>query len=321
MGSAARSLRLALGLLLLGTLLRRADACSCSPVHPQQAFCNADVGKDGAPAPPRPAPAPPRVRGRPARTRLAEGAHARALALGPSRILQVDAGIALSFSPSVSLSSLLCRDASQPQNSTEIPLQLQPQKREPGSRSGFGRRRALGCQRGGRGEWGGAQRGMGGVPVPGGLGGWGPTGETFADAMELAFCGLGLSGDGLLCLGLCPQPRLGAPRIKLGQSGSLRPLAKLPWAQRGSGERQVEPQRRLLLCALPRRRERGALRHAGGSLSGLHRVTAFPGHPQKLGALGQVGLCGCLESSRKYVTLMTPCWAMVGGGRGGRRSQ
>ncbi|VFV37510.1 metalloproteinase inhibitor 2 [Lynx pardinus] len=44
MGSAARSLRLALGLLLLlGTLLRRADACSCSPVHPQQAFCNADV--------------------------------------------------------------------------------------------------------------------------------------------------------------------------------------------------------------------------------------------------------------------------------------
>lgn len=45
MGAAARSLRLALGLLLLATLLRRADACSCSPVHPQQAFCNADVGK------------------------------------------------------------------------------------------------------------------------------------------------------------------------------------------------------------------------------------------------------------------------------------
>ncbi|XP_045840127.1 metalloproteinase inhibitor 2 [Meles meles] len=43
MGAAARSLRLALGLLLLGTLLRPADACSCSPVHPQQAFCNADV--------------------------------------------------------------------------------------------------------------------------------------------------------------------------------------------------------------------------------------------------------------------------------------
>lgn len=43
MGAAARSLWLALGLLLLGTLLRPADACSCSPVHPQQAFCNADV--------------------------------------------------------------------------------------------------------------------------------------------------------------------------------------------------------------------------------------------------------------------------------------
>lgn len=53
MGAAARSLRLALGLLLLGTLLRPADACSCSPVHPQQAFCNADVGKDGDPAPAR----------------------------------------------------------------------------------------------------------------------------------------------------------------------------------------------------------------------------------------------------------------------------
>uniref|UniRef100_A0A2K6E6D2 Metalloproteinase inhibitor 2 n=1 Tax=Macaca nemestrina TaxID=9545 RepID=A0A2K6E6D2_MACNE len=43
MGAAARTLRLALGLLLLATLLRPADACSCSPVHPQQAFCNADV--------------------------------------------------------------------------------------------------------------------------------------------------------------------------------------------------------------------------------------------------------------------------------------
>lgn len=43
MGAAARSLPLALGLLLVGTALRGADACSCSPVHPQQAFCNADV--------------------------------------------------------------------------------------------------------------------------------------------------------------------------------------------------------------------------------------------------------------------------------------
>ncbi|XP_042639461.1 metalloproteinase inhibitor 2 [Orycteropus afer afer] len=30
-------------LLLVDTLVRPADACSCSPVHPQQAFCNADV--------------------------------------------------------------------------------------------------------------------------------------------------------------------------------------------------------------------------------------------------------------------------------------
>ncbi|XP_027377519.1 uncharacterized protein LOC113879894 [Bos indicus x Bos taurus] len=30
-------------LLLLGTLLPRADACSCSPVHPQQAFYNTDI--------------------------------------------------------------------------------------------------------------------------------------------------------------------------------------------------------------------------------------------------------------------------------------
>ncbi|XP_057571885.1 metalloproteinase inhibitor 2 isoform X1 [Hippopotamus amphibius kiboko] len=60
MGAAARSLRLVLGLLLLGTLLRPADACSCSPVHPQQAFCNADVGKDGDPARARrPPPRPP----------------------------------------------------------------------------------------------------------------------------------------------------------------------------------------------------------------------------------------------------------------------
>ncbi|CAM5155408.1 unnamed protein product [Eretmochelys imbricata] len=33
----------ALLLLLLGRAARPADACSCSPVHPQQAFCNADL--------------------------------------------------------------------------------------------------------------------------------------------------------------------------------------------------------------------------------------------------------------------------------------
>lgn len=38
-----------IGALALLLLLWRADelaeACSCAPVHPQQAFCNADVGK------------------------------------------------------------------------------------------------------------------------------------------------------------------------------------------------------------------------------------------------------------------------------------
>ena len=42
-GTAACSLPLAFCFLLLGTLLPWADTCSCSPVHPQQAFCNADL--------------------------------------------------------------------------------------------------------------------------------------------------------------------------------------------------------------------------------------------------------------------------------------
>ena len=42
-GRRCRSLLLAFCFLLLGTLLPWADACSCSPVHPQQAFCNADI--------------------------------------------------------------------------------------------------------------------------------------------------------------------------------------------------------------------------------------------------------------------------------------
>lgn len=95
MGASARSLRLALGLLLLGTLLRPADACSCSPVHPQQAFCNADIGKDVHPAPARvptsPAGAPPasilhwEPSGRPPPSPWR-----------PGNLLQVDAKIALS---------------------------------------------------------------------------------------------------------------------------------------------------------------------------------------------------------------------------------
>lgn len=44
-----------------------ADGCSCSPIHPQQAFCNADVGERRrrrrarfVPAEPRPGAAPAR---------------------------------------------------------------------------------------------------------------------------------------------------------------------------------------------------------------------------------------------------------------------
>jgi hypothetical protein len=39
----AGSLPLSFSLLMLGTLLPRANACSCSPVHLQQAFYNADI--------------------------------------------------------------------------------------------------------------------------------------------------------------------------------------------------------------------------------------------------------------------------------------
>lgn len=34
-------------LFLLWSSDRLTDACSCSPVHPQQAFCNADIGEAG----------------------------------------------------------------------------------------------------------------------------------------------------------------------------------------------------------------------------------------------------------------------------------
>ncbi|ELR48627.1 hypothetical protein M91_07594 [Bos mutus] len=43
MGPAAHSLPLAFCLLMLGTLLPRANTYSCFPEHPQQAFCNADI--------------------------------------------------------------------------------------------------------------------------------------------------------------------------------------------------------------------------------------------------------------------------------------
>lgn len=32
-------------LLILCRMEEIAEACSCSPVHPQQAFCNSDIGK------------------------------------------------------------------------------------------------------------------------------------------------------------------------------------------------------------------------------------------------------------------------------------
>lgn len=34
-----------LALLVLWRSEELAEACSCAPVHPQQAFCNADVGE------------------------------------------------------------------------------------------------------------------------------------------------------------------------------------------------------------------------------------------------------------------------------------
>lgn len=43
-----KSVRSCVGTLVVLILCRVgeiAEACSCSPVHPQQAFCNADIGK------------------------------------------------------------------------------------------------------------------------------------------------------------------------------------------------------------------------------------------------------------------------------------
>lgn len=123
MGAAARSLRLALGLLLLATLLRPADACSCSPVHPQQAFCNADVGKRLYPGSRGPPPCPCSRLG----LSLCHPATKR-----PKRTFSLPRSAPpppfLSF-----LFPLELEDAWRPQNSTEIPQQLRPQEREPGN--------------------------------------------------------------------------------------------------------------------------------------------------------------------------------------------
>lgn len=66
-GAALPSLLAWLAVLLLGRA-RPADACSCSPIHPQQAFCNADVGERFVPAGLRPAPHSPPTRGSAAQT-------------------------------------------------------------------------------------------------------------------------------------------------------------------------------------------------------------------------------------------------------------
>lgn len=45
MSGTVRRCLLTLALLLVWRSEDTAEACSCSPAHPQQAFCNSDVGK------------------------------------------------------------------------------------------------------------------------------------------------------------------------------------------------------------------------------------------------------------------------------------
>lgn len=45
MSRTVRSCLLSLALLLVWRAEESVEACSCSPAHPQQAFCNSDVGK------------------------------------------------------------------------------------------------------------------------------------------------------------------------------------------------------------------------------------------------------------------------------------
>lgn len=169
----------------------------------------------------------------------------------PSRILQVDAKIVL-FTPFLLfLYFPLCRDASQPQNSTEIPLQLQPQKREPGNGLDFGRRRAPGCQRGGwggeggrSGESAGHSLGGGGTLDLGGLKDRGPQEETFTGEM-----GLGLlwawSWVGKSCAAWASptEPPVGLTRLGWGWMEASLPWSGSPRAQWSSWK---EPQGRLL---------------------------------------------------------------------------
>lgn len=45
MNNPSNSILATLVVLLLWRVEEIAEACSCSPMHPQQAFCNADIGK------------------------------------------------------------------------------------------------------------------------------------------------------------------------------------------------------------------------------------------------------------------------------------
>ena len=210
-----------------------------------------------------------------------------------SRILQVDTKIVLSFSPILlSLSFPLCRDASQPQNSTEIPLHFQPQKGSQGADwilAGGGPRDA---SEGGRGEWG-PQRGSRGPLDLGGLKDGGPQEETFTDEM-----GLGLLwawswvGKSYSTWASASSPMWGSPdpagagwkRPSLGQvphrlSGAIRKMGQAP----GPAPPRLCPGGTALQG------------QAGRSLSGdrffLDIHTSFGDWRW------QVGLSGCLDSS------------------------
>lgn len=50
MSRTVRSCFLTLALLLVWRAEETAEACSCSPAHPQQAFCSSDVGKLAKPS-------------------------------------------------------------------------------------------------------------------------------------------------------------------------------------------------------------------------------------------------------------------------------
>lgn len=206
----------------------------------------------------------------------------------PSPILQVDAKIALSFPLLHALSFLLCRDASQPQNSTEIPPQLQPQKREPANGLGFGRQRALGYQRGagvGGGESGGhsAREWRGALASVGWRAG-DPRKKLSRVIWHRAALGLGPGGEWLLHLGLSHQPRFGGG-AGLSWGGWMLP----PPAGSGLGgaaQNGLQSPRAGRCSAFYSEGTAHRAGQGGGSWSGLVLVTTFSGHPPELGTLG-----------------------------------